>query len=169
MVGGVSVIGAIGALAMEGKSTGAGPQEPNARSLWLAAGNQPYSIRVGNTWYGIHRLGPLALLAGMGADMYELSHAMDTQQSDKVASIMLGMLSKGVLDETWMRGPSEAMDAAFHPEEYGGKWVRDEVSSFVPFSVGMSQITQATDPYQRQARTILDAVRAKIPGESQTL
>ena len=38
------------------------------------------------------------------------------------------------------------------------------VASFVPYSVGLSQQARATDPYTRQARTIVDTIRNKIPG-----
>jgi hypothetical protein len=42
-------------------------------------------------------------------------------------------------------------------------------ASFLPYSVGMAQIARATDPYSRQARTIMDSILRKIPGMSESL
>ena len=39
----------------------------------------------------------------------------------------------------------------------------------MPYSVGIAQLARATDPYSRQARSVVDAIKAKIPGLSESL
>lgn len=156
-------------LAAEGLMTGSGPSNAKERGIWIASGMQPHSIRVGDTWYDIHRLGPLGLLFSVGADMYSVAHAMSTEDAKTVATLLAHAVAQNVLDESFMRGPSELILAATDSERYGPQYIKNFVSSFVPFSVGMSQITRATDPYSRQTRSVMDAIKAKIPWESQSL
>ena len=106
---------------------------------------------------------------GVAADMHEFGDAMDHLAADKLAGMVVGSLSKSILDETWMRGVSDALQAVSDPDRYGAKWARDQIASFVPFSVGMGQIARATDPYAREARTVMDRVKAGVPWLSQTL
>ena len=68
-----------------------------------------------------------------------------------------------------MRGPSDLIRALTDHERYGPGFVRNFLSSFMPFSVGMSQIARTIDPYTRQARTITDAMLRKIPWASEEL
>jgi hypothetical protein len=158
------------ALAAQGVVTGGGPSDPKEAAIWRMTGKQPYSIKIGDTWYGIHRLGPLAVIVGLAADAYEFGHAMENASADKVANLMVTSITKGLLDETWMRGPAELVQALQDPERYGARWARDELTAFaVPFSVGMSQIARAVDPYTREARTIVSEAMSKVPWLSQTL
>lgn len=156
-------------LAMEGKATGGGPSDPKEAAIFAKVHGPPYSVKIGDTWYGIHRLGPLAVIAGVAADMWEYKHAVDTKSADQLISLLVTSITKGLLDETWMRGSADLIQAMEDPQRYGAKWARDEVSSFLPFSVGMGQEARAIDPYQREARTIMDSIKAKIPWLSETL
>lgn len=149
--------------------SGSGPSNAHERGIWIAAGNQPHSVKVDDVWYDIHRLGPLGMVMSIGADMYDVAHAMGKEDSSTVATMLAHAISQNVLDESFMRGPAELIQATTDSERYGPQYVRNFASSFLPYSVGMSQVTRATDPYIRQARTVMDAFKAKIPWESQSL
>jgi hypothetical protein len=41
-----------------------GPSDPQMNRAWRDAGNQPYSIRVGDTWYGYNKVDPLGMHLG---------------------------------------------------------------------------------------------------------
>ena len=169
----ISVGSAIGAtavgLAMQGLVTGAGPSDPKEAAVWRLAGNQPYSVKIGQTWYAYHRLGPLAMILGVGADMHEVGAAMTTHEAGQVANLVVSSLAKSLLDESFMRGPSELIQAVEDPDRYGARYVRGQLATLVPFSTGMAQIARAADPYAREARTTMDAIRARIPGMSESL
>jgi hypothetical protein len=160
---------AVGSLAAEGLVNGSGPSDPHQAALYTMVNGPPHSVRVGDTWYDIHRLGPLGMVVGITADLYELGHKIGEEDAASIAHSLVHAFTQNILDESFMRGPSDLIRALTDPDRYGKSWVRNFVASFTPYSVGLSQVARAIDPYSRQARTTLDAVRAKVPWLSETL
>lgn len=155
-----------GGLAAEGLITGSAPEDKNEAALWRKIYGNPHSIRVGDMLYDVHRLGPLGMLLGISADMYQVAHKVEDGDFLEAASYFHHAIVQNVLDESFMRGPSDLIKAVDDPGRYGDAYIRNMLSSFVPFSVGMSQMDRAMDPYSRQAKTVVDAMKAKIPGLS---
>lgn len=172
-IGRIAVGSALGAvtfgLASQGLVTGSGPTDPKAAATWRLTGNQPYSVRIGDTWYAYHKLGPLGMIMGVAADLNEFGGAMDTHGADQVTALMAVSIVRNILDEGWMSGVSSAIQAITQPEQYGEAFIRNQGSTVLPFAVGMGQEARAIDPYARQARTLTDAFMAKIPGLSEQL
>ena len=157
---------AFASLASEGYATGSGPKDPDEAMLWRMAGNQAHSVRIGNMWYDTHRLGPLGMLFSLSADAYQVAqHAGEGDLTGVMTSLHHAFI-QNILDESFMRGPAEAIRAIEQPERYGRQWVDNFASSFVPYSVAMSQMERAVDPYSRNARNIIDTVKSKLPFES---
>ena len=168
LVGSMMAIG-VGTLAAEGLISGSAPKDAKERAVWLMAGNQPYSVRIGDTWYDMHRLGPLGMLTGVSADLYNVAHLLNENELLAAAAELQHAFMQNVLDESFMRGPAELMQAIEDPGRYGQNYIKNMLSSFTPYSVGSSQIARAVDPYSRRARTVTDAILAKIPYESEKL
>jgi hypothetical protein len=162
---GATVIG----MASQGLITGGGPSDPKEAAVWRLAGNQPYSVKIGQTWYAYHRLGPLGMILGVAADMHEVGSAMTDHDAGHVATLVTTSLAKSLLDESFMRGPSELLQAIEDSDRYGARYVRNQLATLIPFSTGMAQMARAADPYAREARTTLDAIRARVPFLSQSL
>jgi uncharacterized protein YdbL (DUF1318 family) len=160
---------AIGSLAAEGLVNGSGPSDPKERSVWTMVNGPPHSIRIGETWYDIHRLGPLGMQVSVAADLYEVAHMIGKDDATKVGAQLMHAFSQNILDESFMRGPSDLIKAVTDHDRYGASYVRNFLSSFVPYSVGMFQVARGIDPYSRSARTMMDAIKAKVPWLSQTL
>jgi len=160
---GTAVSAAVAGYVMEGSITGGGPKDREEKGNWERLGIQPYSVKIGDTWYSYHRLGALGLLIGVAADMYKVAEKASKEEMAEAGAALLEAFSHNILEESFMRGPSELFRAIENPKQYGASWARNFLSSFAPASVGMSQITRATDPYSRQARTIMDAFAAKYP------
>lgn len=158
-----------GGLAAQGLMSGSGPSDPKEAAMWRQAGNQAHSVRVGDIWYSVNRLGPLGMLAGISADLFDVAHQAEKGEFLQAAAHLQHAFTQNILDESFMRGPADLIQAVEDPGRYGEAYVRNFLSSFVPFSVGMSQMARATDPYSRQARTLTDAIKAKVPGLSETL
>lgn len=169
MLVGTGMAVAFGSLAAEGLVSGSGPSDRNQAAMWRLAGNQAHSIRIGDTWYQMNRLGPLGMLASVSADMYDVAHALGEGDLSAVGAALMHGFTQNVLDESFMRGPAELIQAVEDPGRYGQSYIRNFISSFVPYSVGLAQIARSSDPYSRQARTVMDAVRKGIPGLSETL
>lgn len=166
---GTAVSAAVAGYVMDGMITGGGPKEREEKGNWERMGIQPYSVKIGDTWYSYHRLGALGLLIGVAADMYKVAKHATQEELAEAGAALLEAFSHNILEESFMRGPSELFRAIENPKQYGASWARNFLSSFAPASVGMSQITRATDPYSRQSRTIVDAFMAKYPWWSDQL
>lgn len=160
---------AFGTLAAQGLVSGSGPDDRNQAAMWRLAGNQPHSIRIGDTWYSIGRLGPLGMLSGVAADMYDVAHAASQGDMLLAASQLQHAFTQNILDESFMSGPADLIQALEDPGRYGESYLRNFASGFVPYSTALQQMDRASDPYSRSARSIMDSIKNKIPGLSETL
>jgi hypothetical protein len=164
---GTAVSTALVGLAPEGSITGGGPYDPAKRALMRADGWQPYSVKVDDTYYSYGRVEPLGMLLGVAADFAELRETMTDSEADNVAGLIFGSVAKNLTEKTWLRGPSDLIQALTDPERYGAAYVRNLVGTVVP--TGLSQIANARDPMLREARTVLDTIRSRVPGQRETL
>jgi hypothetical protein len=163
-----SVIGmTFGGLAAEGLMSGSGPTDPHEAAMWRLAGNQAHSVRIGDIWYNVHKLGPLGALASIAADIHDVAKFASQEDLQHAAASFMHAFTQNFLDEGFLKGPSDLLKAIEDSGRYGGSYVKNFLSSFTPYSVGLSQINQ--DPYFRQTYTILDGIKAKIPVLSETL
>ena len=169
MIVGTALMLGFGTLAAKGLVSGSGPEDRNKAAIWRLAGNQPHSIRIGDVWYQTNRLGPMGMLLGMSADLYDVAHTASQGDMLTAAAYLHHAVVQNVLDESFMRGPAELIQAVEDPGRYGERYIQNFASSFVPYSVGLAQINRASDPYARQARTVLDSIKQKVPGLSESL
>jgi hypothetical protein len=158
-----------GGLAAEGLLSSSGPTDPHEAAMWRLAGNQAHSVRIGDFWYDLRAMGPMAALANISADIYDVAHKAGSKELDEVARLTLHAFTQNIVDQSFMKGPADLIKAIEDSDRYGGAWVRQFLSSFVPFSTMSGQAARMSDPYIRQARTIADAMKAKIPGLSSEL
>ena len=169
MVGSTLAVSTLG-LAAQGIITGGGPSDPKQREVMEMTGWKPYSIKVEGEYIPYRKYlsvyGPL--VAG-AADMYEVGHAMSEKGLAQGAAALSFGFAEVVADETWMRGITSLIDTARHWDRDGAKYMRNLSTEFIPFSIGMRQIASLTDPVWRSVRSEMDALRAHIPGMSQSL
>ena len=151
-------------LASQNYISGSGPSDRNEAAMWRLAGNQAHSVRIGDTWWDMHRLGPLGMLLGISADLYTVAHTAQEGEYLDAAQHLQHAITQNILDESFMKGPASLIQAIEDPDRYGQAYIKGIAASFVPYSVGLAQQARATDPYTRQARTVVDTIRAKIPG-----
>lgn len=162
---GMTVMG----LAAQGYVSGSGPHDKNEKAMWLLAGNQAHSVRIGDTWYDVHRLGPLGVLVSVAADMYEVYHLASKDDMQKAGAAFLNAAVHTFMDEGFLRGPADLLKAIEDPARYGESYIRNFATSFVPFATLANQTARAMDPHMRQVRTMMDAIKNRIPGLSETL
>jgi hypothetical protein len=158
---------AVASLAAEGKITGSGPQDPQKRAAMLANGWQSYSVNIGGKWYGYNRLDPLGLMMGVTADMVEAKGQIDHADADKIGAMVATSISQNLLNRTYLSGLSNMVAALHDPGQFGESYIRNLAASVVP--AGVAQYARTQDPVIRDARTMMDAIKARIPGLSQSL
>lgn len=175
IIASTALMGTFAQMAAEGMVTGGGPEDPSKRREWLLS-HKPYHLSVGPISIPYHGLGMLGMQMGWAANAYETAHGWGEEDGAAVALSFLKAFQEAVLDDTWLRGVKDMLEAAFHWDEYGDRYVSNMVTNWVPFSVGISQINRAyIDPYQRETHgsslldTIFKEAQAKVPWASQGL
>lgn len=158
--------------ALDGRITGAGPSNINERQRLLETGWQPYSLKVGDKYVNLGRLDPFAMIFGLAADFVEVGGNIGESELDEVAIGMSVALAHNLANKSYLQGLTNAMNALSQPDRFMERWVQGHAGSLVPFSGGLQQFASATpanDPHMREVRSVLDAMRSKIPGLSKDL
>lgn len=164
----LSIVG--GGLAMEGLITPSAPSDHNEAAMWRLVNGMPHALKIGNWAYDLSRLGVLGFGLGIAADLYHVADSIGKEDATKVASLLVHSFAQNFLDEGFMRGPSDLIKALDEPDRYGARYAQNLLTSFaVPYSVGMAQVAHEIDPYAREARTLMDQIKAKLPWWSETL
>lgn len=164
-------------LAGAGMITGAGPGDPKEMEMWRNGGSplrpgvkwQPNSLWTGDTYGYVSFAGldPIALPLGLAATFVETGERASKDEQETIFGKLLGAFLKNVTSKTWLQGLSDAIEVANDPDRYGPQWVRRMGGSVVP--AGVAQIARQVDPTLRETKTVMDAVRSRVPGWSKTL
>lgn len=162
MAAGTALGTAVFGYALSGNVTGQGDPDPKKRAAMMASGWQPYSIKIGDTYYSYQRFQPVGTLIGMAADAAAVWDNLGEDERDKLPKIISTAFSNAITNQTFLQGITNIINAMSGPDQYGAKFVQMLVSSGVPGI--LSQPAQMLDPYQREVYSILDAVKARIPG-----
>jgi hypothetical protein len=130
--------------------------------MQLAAGIQPYSIKIGDTWYSYARLQPVGTLMGLAADMAQVWEHLTPEESDKLPKMLSVAFANAVTNQTFLQGISNIVHAISEPDRFGPRFVQGLAGSVIPGAV--AQTAQLSDPLLREVNSTLDAVRNRIPG-----
>ena len=166
IVFGSGVMTVIGSIAGGGLITGQGPSDPDKRALMRANGWQPYSVKVGDEYFSYAFYEPLGSLAGVAADFSEIRQEFPdiatNEEWDKLAAMITMSLTKNLTSKTYLRGINDMIKAIDDPDRFGRQWVNGLAGTSIP--TGLAQIARLQDPTFREARSMLDKIRSRIPG-----
>jgi hypothetical protein len=141
--------------AMAGDITGGGPRRwvegregQAAQNAWVAAGNVPYAIRLGDAWVPFDRFGePVAIALRMFADLGMHSAWMSSEDQDATFAGMVGIVSTAFYQASFLQGV-ENLSRAFKEDSARGEAVQNWVATQTPFSGLLSFVDRVTDPYK---------------------
>lgn len=155
-------------LAQEGYITGGGPKDKTKREAMYRTGWQPYSFKIGDTYYGYNRMEPIGTILGMAADISELQKNEPFGKEDRKTSEMFGQLAfsvgKNLTSKTFLKGISSTLDAISDPQRYGESFVGNYAGSLIP--TGVATIGRAMDDKMRKTEGPIDVIQSRIPGMS---
>lgn len=157
--------------AANGSITGAGPVEPKQREALMSTGWRPYSFVVDNadgtkSYIDYRRIDPAASLIGLVADVAEVSHHLDDPEYQGLFHAITMSVAQNVTNRTYLRGLSELVTVLGSNDPEKIKQVLyNRAGSYVPGYVAAFN----DDPYMRDVRTWVDAIKRRVPGYSQTL
>lgn len=172
---GSAIFALAGSLVASGMLRGALPDDKDEAEALKNAGEQAYSIRIGDNNYSyswIPVIGPA--LAG-AADFYQTMNDMDSNKAAAVWNAAEGYLNSAIFEQSSLSGLPDLFGGSYStPIEGIGKTFASLPSQMVPSLV--RQVATATDPYERQTyvkgNTIesqLNSIKASIPWLRQTL
>jgi hypothetical protein len=161
-----------GTWALDGRITGAGPADINERQRLMETGWQPYSLKVGDKYVNLGRLDPFAMIFGLAADFVELGGSIRADEVEELAGGMATALAHNLSNKSYLQGAARFMLAMTQPDRYLEKWVQGMAGTLVPFSGALQQVSPVLgldDPNMREIQSVMDAMRAKVPGLSKDL
>jgi hypothetical protein len=156
------------ALAANGMITGKGPKDTELRKQLLAAGWQPYSFRIGDTFLSYGRNDPVATFFGLVADTFEVANATYDPTPDELGAMetlskaVLTSVANNVTTKSYLRGISTVIEALGGNEAAIGQLKRQYAGAVVPNFLAQGE-NYVLDSDIRETRTMLDAIRARTP------
>jgi hypothetical protein len=125
-------------------------------------------VRIGDKWVSYQRFDPFSTLFGAAADFAEVGRYATGREADEFALSLSIAIAKNLTNKTWLSGLSDAFEVLTDPERYGRSYFQRLAGSAAVPSI-VNQAAQATDPYLRNARTIADSIRARVPVLSESV
>lgn len=154
-------------LAEQGYITGGTPKNAAERNEKLATGWQPYSVKIGDTYYSYGRLEPLGSIMGMAADMSQIKGEMHEKENFNLAAAIMGSITNNISNKTFMQGFTNMIQGISDPGRYGANIVKQLAGSVVPAVSG--GVARAIDPNVRDTRSIADTLQSRIPIAAESL
>jgi len=105
---GSGILATFAAASAEGQVTGRGPARKADREALMRTGWQPYSIKVGDSWYSYTGLEPMSALLAIAADYAE--YAQHEPDADKIEEVFLGAtygLYEYLKEQPYLQGIAE--------------------------------------------------------------
>jgi hypothetical protein len=159
-------------MAMKGKLSGRGPNDPSERAALAREGWKPYSLQVGDRWYPFNRLDPVGSLLGLSGDSVEAlrnaqDESVDDADAEKIAVATAIAFAGNLTNKTYLSGLSDIFEAMSDPQRYGEGTAQRLAGTVIP--AGVAGTARLEDPYVREVGSMMDAIRARTPGLSDKL
>jgi hypothetical protein len=155
--------------------SGGGPTNKAERELKEKTGWRPYSIRIGDNWVSYRRLDPFSTTIGLVADfveVYKTSGEIDSVREgfDVALKALTATVGSNLANKTYLTGLTNAANALSEPDRMGEAFAEKLAGGFVPNALNqINSMYIEEDPVHREVRGVLEALKARIPGWSETL
>lgn len=148
-------------MVLSGRITGGGPSDPELSQAWKDAGYQPYSIKIGNTWYSTRRLSPIGDLLGITADAVEIMTYANPKQQEDIANALVFAWANAFSDKTYFQGAANIFEAMDKKGRDGEKFWGNLAASFNPAI--LRQAEKINNPDIQMAKDFIDAIKKDVP------
>jgi hypothetical protein len=153
-------------LARAGKMTGTRPERKEERDQWELEGKQENALHIGGKYYSLNRVSPVGNLMALGANYYALTQEPGASPLGAAAAA-LGSVGTTATEQSFLSGVQDVSEAIKNPKQAAGRYATNLAGSIVPAAVGAA--ARASDRTMRDVQGPLDAIKAKLPGLSETL
>lgn len=172
------VMASAGAMAIDNRTTWAAPSGTKEKQAFYDAGLQPYSVKIGDTWVGYSKLGPLAYPLAMAAAIkFYISEnpkaATDTalQKTTKILSGIAEFFSS----QSYVEGIGDLVSFSQAQPGSGSRILSNVPSQLIPLASLQRWVANIIDPIYRKAEKptsidgVIDNLKKGIPGFSKDL
>jgi hypothetical protein len=144
-------------MAMNGQITGGGPGRwtagrngKAAQDAWIAAGNIPYSVKVGDAAIPFDRFGePLAIVMRMFADLGMHSAYMEGKDQEEAFSGIVGIAASGLYQASFLKGIEIFTKLGQQDNDLAaGQAVQNWFATQTPFGGLLAYVDRVGDPYK---------------------
>ena len=168
---GTSIIGYFINKGLAGTATGDYPIDPNERREWQLTGKQPNSVQIGDQWVSEERLGPAGNLVRLGGGLGAVINRYDGKDDEGLlkaiwAGAMVG--ANQISDETGFQFIRNVLDV-IEGRQDPARFLSWQAGALMYPSSLVSQFASFEDPYMRQANSLLDGLKYRIPSQRETL
>jgi len=153
IVMGTSIMGMATLAALSGKMTGDYPYNKEDKDAWQAAGIEPYSFKVGNTYISYKNLEPFNTLFSMAANVVQNSDVLGEELTDNWIQKLGFMLSAVIVDKSMLSGIQD-LARLMNPEtseelltRTGARYIR----SHLPYAGLLGQVGDLMDANRKEA------------------
>ncbi len=155
-------------LAEQGYLTGSGPRDPDERKTWEAAGNRPYSMKIGDTTIQYNRYAPWGIVLGVASDLasiLEIIKGDDNawKKAQEVGFSLISTIAKNIADQTMITGIVNAQKAFTEPDKYLDNMIYSIAGGFIPNIIAGP--ARVMDPSLREIDDLGAALLQRIPGQ----
>ncbi len=166
------IFGVAAYLVSKNDTTWSVPTNRKEKDLFFAAGRQPFSIKIGNTWVGYSRLGPLAFPIAIPAAIKNYTQENPNSVTDtnlKKTAKVIGGLGEFFASMSYVEGVGQLMGLVKNAPGAAAKLVTQAPSQLIPLSSLQRWINNfIIDPIYKKtdkdfsAEAILDEARKSI-------
>jgi hypothetical protein len=166
----------------QGKLTGKAPDNPNERKIWYEAGNQPYTMQVGNKRVPFIALGIVGLQWAAISDYLDAQEQLDAktkQTGEPDTNAFIKKLAASIEGQAsaapFFAGINQVVDLLKQTETAVVDLAANIASRAIPASGAVRQVARATDPTVKETgrfkdvglgKSIKEKVMSDIPGLS---
>jgi len=175
---GTTIFAGAGWLALKDLTTWAVPINQKEKDAFYAAGMQPYSLKIGDTWVSYSRLGPLAYPIAMAAAIkfYTKDNpkaATDTELQ-KITKIFSG-IAQFFSDQSYVQGIGDFVNIAQGDITALTRMASQIPSQLIPLTALQRWVANIIDPIYRKTdkklsvEGIIENLKSGIPGLKENL
>lgn len=153
---------------LDGRLSGSGPVDPREREALMNTGWQPFSIKVGDKWYSYQRIDPFARVLSTAADFATFGDYMNAKERENVARSISLAVARNISTMPTLDPAASAFEALSDPDRYLERYAKNLAASVAVPNI-VTQINSVIDPDMREAETLMETIKQRVPIVSKTL
>jgi GNAT superfamily N-acetyltransferase len=163
---GAAVVKMLWGVAAAGLMTSGWPEDEKERDEWKRLGIQPYSFKVGGTWYSYQQSGPLKLALTTMAEFHNWTKKGKERDLGEKLAQAVSSIGHSMVDSSFLSGLNGFVSALTTPERSAERFAAGIAGGFVPFSGLTRNVADAVDRRERDPKGFGERLASGIPGLS---